>query len=359
MRRRGEVKKIVVNILIGINLLAVLMLLFSYFSVFVPPDKWWFPSLFGLAYPFILLGNVFFILMWLLIKPRFLFISLVAVLMGFGFVRRYIQLGGEELENGDIKVLSFNVMHFAGDGLEHQKETAEKIIDFLQGQDADIICLQEVRIRKNSIFNLAQTVENLDSIHHYQYARSSTTYGSVTMTRFPIVNMGEIRFENSRNISIYTDVLIDNDTVRIFNIHLQSYQIDPNRYNIIESTGAAESIEMEQVREVKSKFRNAYKLRAEQVREIRKYIDDSPYHVILCGDFNDPPASYSYRKLTRGLKDAFVISGRGVGRTYIGKLPSMRIDYILHSSGFLSYNFKTIDFRLSDHLPVSCFLVKE
>ena len=345
--------------LIGFNLLAVLILLFSYFSVFIPPDKWWFPSLFGLAYPFILLGNVFFILLWLLLKPRFLLISLVAVLIGFGFIRRYIQLDGKEVENGDLKVLSFNVMHFAGNGMEFQKETADKIVDFLHEQDADIICLQEVRIRKNTIFNLAQTVKDLDSIHHYQYARSSTTYGSVTMSRYPIVNMGEIRFENSRNITIYTDVLIGNDTVRIFNIHLQSYQIDPNRYNIIESSGLAEGIEMDQVREVKSKFRNAYKLRAEQVREIRNYIDNSPYHVILCGDFNDPPASFSYRKLTRGLRDAFVSAGKGVGRTYAGKLPSLRIDYILHSPGFLSYNFKTYDFRLSDHLPVSCILVKE
>ena len=352
-------KKVVVYIFVSLNVLAVLALIFSYLSVAIPPDKWWLPSLFGLAYPVFIVANVFFVLFWLITNPRYIFISLVAILGGYGFMRKYIQLQGEDIENGDVKVLSFNVMHFAGKGVDSQKKTAAEIVDFLSNQDADIICLQEVRIRRNSIFNLAQTVEDLDFIQHYQYARSSTSYGSVTMTRYPIVNMGEIRFENSRNISIYTDVLIDNDTVRVFNIHLQSYQIDPNRYSIIESTESTDNIEMKEVREVKTKFKNAYVLRAEQVREIRKYIDESPHHVILCGDFNDPPASFSYHSLIKGLKDAFVSSGRGVGRTYAGKLPSLRIDYIFHSHGFLSYNFQTYDFLVSDHLPISCVLVKQ
>ena len=352
-------KKIVNIILLSLNLLAVLSLLVSYISVFVAPDKWWFPSLFGLGYPFLLLVNISFILLWLIINPRYMYVSLVAILLGFGFLGKYFQFVGEKVEQGDIKVLSYNVRHFAGNGLDDQKETANEIKEFLSSQDADIICLQEVRLRKNSIFNLAQTVEELDFIKHYQYARSSTTFGSVTMTRYPIISMSEIRFENSRNISIYTDVLIGEDTVRIFNIHLQSYQIDPARYAIIDSPEAPQKFKLSEVKEVKTKFIDALKLRAEQVREIRKYIKESPYHVILCGDFNDPPASFSYRKLRKGLNDAFVDSGSGVGRTYIGKLPSLRIDYILHSRGFLSYNFQTIEYRKSDHLPISCELVKK
>lgn len=352
-------KKAVFYIVFGLNLLAVFALLVSYMSVYIAPDKWWLPSIFGLAYPFILLFNLFFVLYWLLIRPRYLFISLAAILVGIGVLAKYIQVAGETIEAGDIKVLSYNVMHFNGNGLNSQKETAAEITKFLNEQDADIICLQEVRIRKNSIFNLAQTVDDLNCIHHYQYARSSTTYGSVTMTRYPIVYMGEIRFENSRNISIYTDVLIDGDTVRIFNIHLQSYSIDPSRYSILEPQESNENIEINEVIEMQAKFKNAYKLRAEQVKIIAEFIKDSPYHVILCGDFNDPPASFSYHKLTNGLKDAFVKSGKGVGRTYVGKLPSFRIDYILHSPGFSSYNFETLEYRNSDHLPISCLLVKE
>ena len=283
--------------------------------------------------------------------------SLVAILAGWGYLARYVQLDGRKTESGEIKVLSYNVQHFYAEGDRSQKENADTIVDFLQEQNADIICLQEVRLRKNAIFNLQQTVNRLGAIRHYQYARSSTTFGSVTMTRYPIVNMGEIRFKNSRNITIYTDVRIKNDTVRIFNVHLQSYQIDPKRYSIIDSLDITGEEDLREVREMGSKFKRAFQLRAEQVREIRSYIDESPYPVILCGDFNDTPASFSYHNLRGVLKDAFVCSGQGVGRTYIGKLPSFRIDYIFHSSMFKSYNFKTYDYRMSDHLPVSCELV--
>ena len=352
-------RKALRNILFLVNILLALALAASYLSVYIPPDKYWLPSLFGMAYPFLLAGNLIFLLLWLLFKPRYALLSIGIIVIGWGYFTRFMQLKGESSEEANIKVVSYNVKHFVADTSGTQKENATKIISFLAEQNADIICLQEARLRKNSIFNLAQTVKDLESIKHYQFARSSTTYGSVTMTRYPIVNMGEIRFENTRNISIYTDVLIDGDTVRIFNIHLQSYLIDPDKYSIIDSPGLNEEKDIEEVKEMSRKFKDAFEMRAEQVREIRKYIDESPHNVILCGDFNDTPVSFSYRTLSDGLTDAFVSSGRGIGRTYIGKLPSFRIDYILHGDSFESYNFETLDYRMSDHLPVSCSLLKK
>ncbi len=352
-------KRTLANALFFLNILIVIALIISYLSVFIPPDKFWIPALFGLAFPFLAIGNIIFMVFWLFVKPKFLTLSLITFLVGFGFHTRYFQLAGKHTKKEGIKVLSYNVRHFAGDGDANQKDNAQRIVDFLNEQEADIICLQETRLRKNNIFNLPKTVKNLKSIEHYQYARSSTTFGSVTMTRFPIINMGEIRFGNSRNMSIYTDIIIAPDTIRVFNVHLQSYLIDPNKYSIIESPGLDEEQDIKEMREMGSKYKNAVKLRAEQAREIRKYIDESPYPAIICGDFNDSPISYSYQELRGKFKDAFVSSGKGFGRTYIGKLPSYRIDNILYSDCFKSYNFKTVDFRMSDHLPVSCTLIKK
>jgi len=285
-------------------------------------------------------------------------LSLIAVVAGWGILSRYVQINGKETEKGEIKLLTYNVQHFHTSRNREQREKANKIVDFLQHENADIICLQEVRLRKYDIFNLKNTVDKLGTIQHYQYARSSSTFGSVTMTRYPIVNMGEIRFENSGNITIYTDLHIKEDTVRIFNVHLQSYRIDPDHYSIIDSLDINEEKDIREVRELGGKLKHAFQLRAKQVREIRKYIDNSPYPVIVCGDFNDTPVSYSYHKMRGSLEDAFVCSGAGFGRTYIGKLPSFRIDYIFHSNTFKSYNFKTYDFRMSDHLPISCELIR-
>ncbi len=347
------------RILLLINFIVIVALVISYLSVYVAPDKYWMPALFGIAYPFFIVANFGFIIFWMMVKPKYLFLSLITIVLGYTYLQRYFQLKGKTTEDCDLKILSYNVKYFMGDENSTQKENADRIISFIQDQKADIICLQEARLRKNEIFNLHNTVKSLYSINHYQYARSSTTYGSVTMTRFPIVNMGEIRFKESNNITIYTDMVIGQDTVRVFNVHLQSYQIDPTKFSIIESPGVAQEEDLKEVKEMGVKFKKAFQMRAEQVREIKRYIEDTPYEVIVCGDFNDTPVSYSYQQLKGELTDAFIESGRGIGRTYIGKLPSFRIDNIFHGAKYRSFNFKTYDFRLSDHLPISCELEKE
>ena len=352
-------KKALRNILFFLNLLAVLGLLSVYVSVHIPPDKFWVPAFIGLAYPFLLGINLLFALFWLIIRWEYVLLSVAAIIIGLGSFSGFFQMGGKSAENSDVKVLSYNVKHFSGEGTTGGKENAERIISFLEKSDADIICLQESRLRKNQVFNLSKTVKELKNIQHYQFASSSSTFGSVTMTRYPIVNMGEIRFEKSRNITIFTDMLIKGDTVRVYNLHLQSYQIDPKSIAALESIEIQEEKSREIFKKVAKQMKLAFIMRASQAREIRKHIDGCPYPVIVCGDFNDTPTSYSYRKIKDGLADAFVHSGHGVGRTYVGELSSFRIDYILHSKSLKSFNFETLDFKHSDHLPIVCDFVLE
>ena len=349
-------RKTLKNILVLLNGIASVSLLIACLATVIPPDLFFVPAFFGIIYPIFLAINIVFLLFWLFKKSKFVLLSLLPVILFWNLTDRNFQIFGRKTKQGDIKVLSYNVQHFTGNLKNKSKENADQIIQFLKNSDASIICLQEVRLRTNSVFNLENTVRSLKTIKHYQYARSSITYGSVTLTRYPIINMGEVRFKKSRNITIYTDMVIGKDTVRVFNVHLQSYHIDPRDYSIIEEPVLDEEKDFREVREMGKKMVTAFRLRAEQARTIRGYIDDSPYPVIVCGDFNDTPASFSYHRIRGNLKDAFVSSGKGVGKTYIGILPSFRIDYILHSENYKSYNFQTIDFRLSDHLPVMCIL---
>lgn len=352
-------KKALIYLFLFLNSLVILALFISYSAVIIPPDKIWIPSLFGLAFPFLVVTNFLFIVFWLFVKPRYLLLSLITVLAGWGFLNRYVQISGKSTEKSGIKVVSYNVRNFAGKKLAEQKANATKIMDFLNEQNADIICLQEIRLRKNNIFSVAGAVKNLKSIEHYHYASSSTTFGQVTFTRYPIVKMGEIRYEKSTNMAIYTDVVIGTDTVRIFNVHLQSYKIDPLKYEIFDSQKIDEEEDIKEIREIGSKLKSAFKMRAGQVRAIKKHIDETRYPVIICGDFNDTPVSYSYHQLLGDFNDAFVNSGKGFGRTYIGKLPSYRIDNILYSDSFESFNFMADEIQASDHLPVSCLLIKK
>jgi len=352
------VKKAYIFILFIINIVAVTVLAGSYLAVFIPPDKLWFPAILGLAYPFIFLANLLFVVFWIFFKPRYVLLSLIPILLGGVFINRYFQLTGKSTNDEGIRVVSYNVMLFGGEKGSNYRANANKIVDYLNQQNADIICLQDVQLGSNNAFNAANAVKALESIEHYHFGRSSVTYGVVTFTRYPILKMGEIRTKKSSNIAIYTDVLIDADTVRIFNIHLQSYKIDPKKYSIIHSPGIDNENDLKEVREIGSKLKRGFQFRAGQVREIREFIEKTPHPVIICGDFNDTPVSYAYQQILGNRNDAFVNAGRGFGRTYIGKLPSFRIDNIFYSDDFKAYNFKTSNFRMSDHLPVSCKLIR-
>ena len=190
-----------------------------------------------------------------------------------------------------------------------------------------------------------------------QLAHNSSAGGQLTLTRFPILNMGEIRFVNSGNMIIFTDILMNSDTVRIYNCHLQSYQLHPKEINTIDSIDFENQVETKNKFLVISlKFRNALIKRAEQAATLREHLNQCPYPVIVCGDFNDTPVSFAYRTVRGDLEDSFTESGKGTANTYNGKLPSFRIDYILYSSKFTSYNFGVSNLNHSDHYPISCDL---
>ncbi len=352
-------KKFVKKILLIINIILALLSLLSYLSIYISPNSFYIMPFLGLAYPFILLTNIIFILLWLIFFSRYFLISLITLLVGWNFLGKYFQFSGRESNEKGVKVLSYNVQHFNSRYNNTEKENVKEITEFLKQQQADIICLQEIRLRKNKIFNIEKTIKELGNIKHYQYARTSPTFGSITLTRYPIINMQEIRFKDTRNMSIYTDVVIDKDTVRIFNVHLQSYRINPKDYPNIEASSDLRSDETrEQVKELGNKLRYGFQKRAKQAEIIKKEIKKSPYPVIVCGDFNDTPSSYSYHQIKSNLKDAFMQSGKGFGKTYIGKYPSFRIDYIFYSDDFEAYNFETLDFKKSDHLPITTDLLK-
>ena len=348
-------KQFLVYTLLFFNLIAVFALGFSSVSVYLSPEKIWIAAIFGMAYPYLLVINLVFIVLWVIIKPWFTLFSIVIILAGYQHIGNYLQFKGKTTTEKGVRITSYNVRYFMGNSDFPNKENADHILNFLRQNDADIICLQEVRLNKRQIFDINNT--KLMSISHMQLAHNSNSGGQLTLTRFPIVNMGEIRFENSGNMIIFTDILMNSDTVRVYNCHLQSYQLQPKEINTIDSLDFEHQLKSkDKFIEISQKFRKALIKRAEQAATLREHLNLCPYPVIVCGDFNDTPVSFTYRTVRGNLKDSFTESGKGTANTYNGKLPSFRIDYILYSSIFTSYNFEVSDLNHSDHYPISCDL---
>jgi endonuclease/exonuclease/phosphatase family metal-dependent hydrolase len=339
-----------------LNIVAVAGIGVASVSVYISPEEFWLPALFGMAYPYLLVVNMVFMILWIIVKPKFTLISLLAILAGYNHISNYIQLSGRKTDEEGIRVTSYNVKYFMGTDEFPNKENADHIINFLRQNNADIICLQEVRLNKRQIFDITNT--KLPQISHLQLAHTSYAGGPLTMTRYPIVYMGEIRFKNSGNMIIYTDVLIDSDTVRVYNCHLQSYRLREAEINSIDSIDFENHMKAkEKLKELSVKFKDALIKRAEQAATLREHLNECRYPVIVCGDFNDTPVSFTYHTVKGNLEDSFTQSGKGTANTYNGKLPSFRIDYILHSPKFASYNFEVSNLNHSDHYPISCVLL--
>ena len=348
-------KHIFVYTLLLFNIVAVFAIGLASLSVYVSPEKLWIPALFGMAYPYLLVVNVVFIVLWIVIKPKFALFSVLIILAGFNNIGNYLQFSGEKSAEKGVRVTSYNVKYFMGNTEFPSKENADHILNFLRQDNADIICLQEVRLNKRQIFDIKNT--RLPQVKHLQLAHNSYAGGLLTMTSFPILNMGEIRFKNSGNMIIYTDILMNSDTVRVYNCHLQSYRLREAEINTIDSLDFNnEPKTKEKLKVLSLKFKDALIKRAEQAATLRAHIDNCNFPVIVCGDFNDTPVSFTYRTVKGDLEDSFTRSGKGTANTYNGKLPSFRIDYILYSPKFTSYNFEVSTLEHSDHFPISCDL---
>lgn len=331
------------------------LLVLTYLSAYIPPDTFWPTAFLGLLYPYLLLVNLTFVCVYALLKSKKLLLSLLVMAIGYPHFFNFIQpLPNFSTTSGGIKVVTFNVHHFAND-LSKKRSDHPKVIEYLQRVNADIVCLQETRLFKTGKLSPEEIRDALPGIKHYQLAHSIAYAGPLTLSRFPIARMGEIRFDRSANMVLFSDIVLPSkDTVRVYNCHFQSYRITPEDYTLTDPdrSGTNEQ-QLLEARQISRKMALAYSMRARQARSVAAHIRKCPYPVIVCGDFNDTPHSYTYQLLAKQMKDAFAEAGFGISSTYNGFAPMLRIDFILCSQNFSVTSYQRDKIDLSDHFPVT------
>ncbi|MGV3538445.1 MAG: endonuclease/exonuclease/phosphatase family protein [Rufibacter sp.] len=352
------------KVIVFLNSTAAVLLVLSHASSYVSPAIFWPASLAALAFPALLLVNLLFVLYWLLVKSRAIFISLFAILLGFDNLQTQVQLNlfQTEVPAGaeKVRVLSFNARLFDLYQWTGNPATRGKIFKMVQDETPDILCFQEFYTSSQKGRNNLDTLTKLQPANNLHVAytetlRNSDHWGIATFSKFPIVGKGNILFnEQTNNLCIFTDVLIGADTVRVYNVHFQSNRFKREDYEFLGNPNAKPTND-EKILASKNIIRRlqvgAVK-RARQVNVVADHIKSSPYPVIVCGDFNDPPASFTYNKISKGLKDAYVESGFGLGNTFNGLFSILRIDYLLHDPRFVGTSYRTIRQNLSDHYPI-------
>ena len=370
-------RRLIRRILIFINILLAGVLLLSYLSVHVSPARYWMFAFLGLSYPYLLSLNILFCIFWLLFLKWEFVLSLAAILIGWNQLANLVQFhfrSGEEqvqaknlsrqerIDQGLIKVLSFNVHAFNLYNWNKDPESLNNILDFIKKEDPDILCIQEFYAEKQGKVTLNDVHRALKKTpyKHIYYTidgESNGKYGIATFSSLPVAGKGVISFDNTLNACIFTNILAGEDTLRIYNNHLQSIYLEQRNYLLLDSLSLRYNEEqINELKDISFRIRRAFVKRALQADKIADHMRNTPYPAIVCGDFNDTPSSYTYHKLRNGLADAFVEAGSGFGNTYEGSFPSFRIDYILHDKSMETVYFKRIKTRLSDHYPLISIL---
>lgn len=340
-------------------------LLLSYTSAFIPPKSLWFFQLFGLAYPAILLATIVLMILNFLFSKKFIF-PLLVILIGTTTHMKYFGISFDseprQTEHGqEIKVMSFNVRLFDAyknlkPELNNGKEAFGKVFN---SEMPDILCLQEYAEDETN----SRLISMDDILRQGNYVDHTTTMilelknmfsGQAIFSRYPIIH-SEIINDSSQTIrSLFADIVIEKDTVRVYNCHLESIRFQQDEYSLFDMEVASQKSYTERIKGLVSKLKNAYPLRLRQAQKIIEHANQSPYPVFICGDFNEPPTSYVYSMLEEHYKDAFYKGSIHMARTYAGKVPAGRIDYIFHSKEMTPIQFNTyMEEVLSDHYPIS------
>jgi len=351
-------KKILYRLFLAVNVFFAITLLIAYLAVHISPGDFALPAFFGLAYPYLLLTNILIFITWVALLRYEALISLIVIAIGFNHFSNYIKLSkpsGDETST--FKVLSYNVRLFNYYESRKGIYSVKKVMDFLKTQKADIICLQEFFILGNPTLEEAAMIKGLGGAYnsHIKLFKvgKNRYYGIATFSKYPVIKKGEIVHKNSSSLSIYTDVLVEKDTFRIFNNHLQSYMLKRMSKPFMEEMASSENGEtIDEIKSLTKSLKKGFALRSLQSQLLKNHLNKSPYPLIVAGDFNDTPVSYTYRKIRQGLNDSFVTSGYGAGFTYMGNYPPNRIDYILYDNKLMNTVFERKRVRYSDHFPI-------
>ena len=355
-----QLKTITINIIAGANVATVLLMMLSgYADRFNPVDH---PvlSCMGMVFPVLLIANLLFLFFWLTFKWKKIWIPILGFALVYFPLTLYMPMHStQEVPEGTIKLISYNVCTYGGN-YKYEKGF-ETVYEYLKEQDADIVCLQE----------------DVDSWRRYvmQWYKKIYAYNDTTIfdpqdasfngvgihTKFPILKKERIKYKSSANGSVAYFLKVNNDTIIVINNHLEGTNLskeDRAKYQkmikgeMVKDTAKAETLFL------LDKLGKQAAIRAPQAEAVHDYIESHRnYPIIVCGDFNDSPISYSRRTIAQGLTDCFQETGKGIGLSYNQKGFYFRIDHILCSEQFKPYNCN-IDNEMdaSDHYPISCRL---
>ncbi|MDY7395190.1 endonuclease/exonuclease/phosphatase family protein [Aureibaculum sp. 2210JD6-5] len=336
------------KIIFIVNTLFAIGLVFSFFLPNLSPNSFGIISLLSLLVPVLIIGNVLFVLYWILIgfKKQLLQSFLILILSYFLIPQLYKFDDNTTKEADSISIMSFNVRKFNMYKWINVNSIETKIKQFITEENPDVLALQEFRTIKNfkldyPYFSNPPTWDYTDPIK-----LKNNRVGLAMYSKYPIINEGIIRHTKTLSSSMFIDIVKNKDTIRVYTFHLASLGIIPD----------ANYFGHDDSEKLVKKVRQSFKVQQQQIDTLNKHVKSCKYKVILAGDLNNTAYSWAYKNVRNDFQDSFLVAGKGFGTTYKFKRFPFRIDYIFADKNFKINAHKNYDVKLSDHYPIKATL---
>lgn len=325
------------KIIYFINIVVALALLFSFALPFLPPKTFAILSVLNLGVSLLIILNILCALYWMIrLKRQFMLSGLILFIGYIAYGSLYKFSSAKQVENdGNFKVMNYNVRLFNLYKWIKEDAVESKIVDLIRTEAPDVLSVQEYHPHK--AIDL--------SFFKYKFEKLSgkrTKYGQAIFSQFPIVNSGSVEFPNTGNNAIFADIVKEDDTIRVYNIHLESLRINTN----------VDSLKKEKSERLFKRIGSTFKMQQFQMELFLMHKKQCRHKMVICGDFNNTAFSYVYRKIKGDLQDTYKEAGNGFGRTHDFKFFPVRIDFIFADEAFSVNGFKAYNEHYSDHFPI-------
>ena len=348
MKKLSWFNKVMYFFNIGLTVLTFL----AYVLPFLAPKFFPLLSVLTLVLPLFLILNAVFFLYWILQFKRQMILSGIVLVLGITFINKFYKFSTNALpkEEKDFVVMSYNVRLFNLFQWIPRENVGDDIKGFINEQNPDILCIQEYSETANVDLRVYK--------HKFIFMQGNKIKtGQAILSKYPIINKGNIEFPESDNLIVYADIRKGKDTIRVYNMHLQSIKISPDVNEIQENVDA---IDQKKSKFVFKRISEAFKKQQKQAEILMNHKKECHYPMIICGDMNNSAFSYVYRSIKGNLNDCFEEAGKGFGQTYNFKYYPARIDYIFSDKIMKVKSFDYYpQFKNSDHYPITARLMIE
>ncbi|WP_278434703.1 endonuclease/exonuclease/phosphatase family protein [Muribaculum intestinale] len=355
--------------ILAFDILVAAGLLLSAYGGAIDPNKSVWPQIFGMTFPAWIILMLVMVPVSFIIWRKSALLPTAALLIAMPAILTIspLHIGGALSQSeraSSFSVMTYNVYGFVDHEFESddsggkgakESRSLQQIID----TQPDIVCMQE---GYNPNYRFKLQMDTINKI--YPYSNFIPEGGEIIFSKYPfkIVPTPQPAWHTAHYSAYELDV--DGHPLLVVNCHLQSIGLTPDDKALyreltdkrIESPTRSELSKVKN--SILSKLAVAFKLRAEQARHIRQFLEEHPGNAILVGDFNDVQGNYAYRCIcSAGMRDAYADSGFGPTITYIDNRFYFHIDQIFYRGDMRAVDIVRGDIKSSDHYPMTATFV--